>query len=394
MVAQRSAARPEQIRQHNLGLLLRHLHQQGELSRSELVEATGLNRSTIAALVAELVDRGIVTQQRAVAARSGAGRPSYLVTASGGAVYGLAVDLEVQSVTMAAIGLGGDLLARRSWTHHGQSSRPAPVVARIVQAAKDIAREVHPGVCVGVGVGVPGNVRAEDGLVLDAPNLGWRNVTFGASLQKAFDVPVRCSNDADLAALAEHQRGAAVGCHEVVCLIGRVGIGSGIVSAGLPYRGAHGYAGEVGHMTMDPTGPPCHCGRNGCLEQYAGEAAILAAAREQGLDAADISSVFAAARAGDECAVRAVDRVAEHLARGVRNLVNVLDPEMVVFTGHLADVLSCSGETVRYGMVHGAVADADHPVTIAGGVLPEPTLTGAAELAFESLLVDPRRPTP
>lgn len=386
MVARGDAARPEQIRQHNLGLLLRLLHRQGELTRSELVEATGLNRSTIAALVAELADHGIVTQNRKTPTTSGAGRPSYTVVASRRAVYGLAVDLDVNSVTLAAVGLGGELLSERSWRHQGRSAHPTQVVERLVRASAQIAHEISGATCVGVGVGVPGIVRAGDGLVLNAPNLGWRGVPFGALLGSAFDVPVRCSNDGDLAALAEHQRGVAIGYDDLVCMIGRVGVGSGIISAGLPLRGSRGYAGEIGHLCIDPQGIKCHCGRRGCLEQYVGSRALLAAAAAEGLQVLGLPQLFEAATDHHPAAIRALDGVARHLARGVRDLINLLDPQMVVLTGHLAGVLTHSGDIVREDIGHAAVADTSRPVLLTRGSLTEPTLVGAAELAFESLL--------
>ncbi|MDQ2851166.1 MAG: ROK family transcriptional regulator [Actinomycetota bacterium] len=386
MVAQRTAARPEQIRQHNLGLVLRHLHQRSELTRSELVEVTGLNRSTIAALVAELTNQGMVTQHRSNAVQSGAGRPSHLVTTSARAVYGLAVDVDVQTATVAAIGLGGQMLARRTWHHQGSSTRPGPVVKRLGQVASELAQELAGGICVGIGVGVPGMVRSRDGYVLNAPNLGWHDVPFGALLRKVFDVPVRCGNDGDLAALAEHQRGAAMGYDNMICIIGRVGVGSGIISAGLPLQGERGYAGEIGHMCIDPHGVLCHCGRRGCLEQYAGEAALLTAARAEGLLLRTLPQLFTAATAGDPAALRAVNKVAHHLAIGTRNLINLLDPQMVVFTGHLADVLSHSRDVIQEAIAQAAVADTSRPVLLTHGSLTEPTLVGAAELAFESLL--------
>lgn len=380
------AARPENIRQHNLGLLLRLLHQHGELTRSALVEATGLNRSTIGALVAELAEHGIVTQNRGCGTSPGAGRPSYSVAASTHAVYGLAVDLDVGNVTVAAVGLGGDMLARRSWRHSSAAAQPAFVVERLVEASSQIAGELETGKCVGIGVGLPGIVRGSDGFVLNAPNLGWHAVPFGELLTYALGAPVRCGNDGDLAALAEHQRGAGVGYEDLVCVIGRIGVGSGIVSSGRPLLGARGYAGEVGHLSLNPQGPRCHCGRRGCLEQYAGELALLAAARLEGCAARDLPELFRQASEADPAAVRAVETVARHLAHGIRNLVNLLDPQMVLFTGHLADVLSLSGSIIQNGIAHAIVADSERPVVLTTGALTEPTLVGAAELAFENLL--------
>ncbi len=399
VVAQRSAARPEQIRRHNLGLLLRHLHQHGELTRSDLVEVTGLNRSTIAALVSELETRGMVSQQPATTT-SRAGRPSYSVAPLGHSVYGLAIDMDVQRVTVAAVGFGGAMLDRHTWRHSGPESQPGPVVHRLVAEVAALRGRVGAGRCAGVGVGLPGIVRAADGHVLNAPNLQWRDVPFGAQLSQALGLSVRCANDGDLAALAEHQRGAGVGYDDLICVLGRVGVGSGVVSGGVPLRGAHGYAGEVGHMGLDASGPVCHCGRRGCLESYAGEEALLRAATDRGLPATSLPDLFAYARLGDDAALSALAEVAGRVGYGMQNLVNVLDPQLIVLTGHLSDLLTYTGSAVRDETYRAAVSDPRRPVRVVAGDLAEPTLTGAAELAFENLLTgdlevtDSRQPAP
>lgn len=380
----RPVARPEQIRKHNLGLLLRHLHQVGSISRSELTTATGLNRSTIAALVGELTERGMVAEHPD-ATKSGAGRPSYVVTALPQAAHVIAVDLDVRTVSVAVVGFGGQVRARRTWNHPVKHPAPSDVADAIARAAGELNRETAGSRCVGVCVGVPGMVRAQDGWVLNAPNLRWHGVPFGRYMQDRVGHEVRMVNDADLAAYAEHLRGAGRGYNDLICVLGRNGVGSGVLVDGRPLHGATGYAGELGHVVMDPKGRRCHCGNRGCVEQYAGAPALLRAARRRGSPVSDVEELFARFDAGDEVAAHVVSEVADWLGVVTGNVVTFLEPSAVVYVGHLAEVIRRCESGVARRVARGATADAAAPVALLPGVLDEPILVGAAELAFEGL---------
>ena len=380
----RPVARPEQIRKHNLGLLLRHLHQVGSVSRSELTTATGLNRSTIAALVGELAERGVVAEHPDPA-KSGAGRPSYVVTALPQAAHVVAVDLDVRTVSVAAVGFGGQVRARRTWNHPVKHPAPEDVADAIARAAVELDTEMSGSRCVGVCVGVPGMVRTCDGWVLNAPNLRWHGVPFGELLRERVGREVRTVNDADLAAYAEHLRGAGRGYTNLVCVLGRNGVGSGVLIDGRPLHGATGYAGELGHVVMAPKGRRCHCGNRGCVEQYAGAPALLRAARRGGSPAADVDELFARFDDGDDVARQVVREVADWVGIVTGNVVTLLEPSAVVYVGHLAEVIRRCGPTVARRVSRGAAADASAPVALMPGVLDEPILVGAAELAFEDL---------
>ena len=212
-----------------------------------------------------------------------------------------------------------------------------------------------PPVCIGVSV--PGTVDRHLGTVGLAPNLGWRDAAFGAMLAEraTSDVPVVVGNDADLSVLAERRRGAARGCDDVVFLMGRTGVGAGIIVNGAPLRGHDGHAGEIGHNVVDSSGPLCHCGKRGCLETYVGDTALLTLAgrRRRGRgDGDDARLVFEAARAGDARSAEAVRSVASSLGRAIAGLVNTLNPERVLLGGSFAEVLDMAREDVRGGAGH------------------------------------------
>ncbi|HEX2904426.1 MAG TPA: ROK family transcriptional regulator [Jatrophihabitans sp.] len=392
-MARRLAVRPEEIRRLNLSLLLRHIHQHGELTRAELTAATGLNRSTIGALVSDLVGLGLVSEY-VPSGRDRAGRPSHLVAPRPDGPYVLAVDVAVERVVTATVGLGGVVHERRLVAIDGAERRPEAVVARIVTDAAWLARRRPDGALpVGIGVSIPGTVRQRDGFVEHAPNLNWRAVPFAQLLSEQMPggPDVQIGNDADLGAVAEHQRGAAIGYDHLVYLNGSVGVGSGIISEGIQLHGSGGYAGEIGHMTVNPDGPPCHCGSTGCLETYVGEHALLRAAGvtdRHGPRAVD--ALFIDAASGDRQARAAVRVVATWLGRGLANIVNVFNPQAIVVGGSLAEVVRLERGTVETELDRRAMAASRAGVKLLlPGLGQESTLIGAAELAFGGLLEAP-----
>ena len=385
--------RPEEIRRHNLSLLLRHIHQHGELTRAELTAATGLNRSTIGALVSDLVALGLVSEY-VPSGRDRAGRPSHLVAPRPDGPYVLAVDVAVERIVTATVGLGGVVHERRQVAIDGAARRPEAVIDQIVGDAEWLGRR-RPGggAPVGVGVSIPGTVRRRDGFVDHAPNLNWRAVPFADSLSARFggDVNVQIGNDADLGALAEHQRGAATGYDHLVYLNGSVGVGAGIISEGTQLHGSGGYAGEIGHMTINPDGPPCHCGSTGCIETYIGEHALLRAAGvTEGHGARAVDTVFIEAAAGDPVARQAVCTVAMWLGRSLANLVNCFNPQAIVVGGSLAEVVRLERRTVETELDRRAMSASRSGVKLLlPGLGQESALIGAAELAFQELLDAP-----
>ncbi|MDQ1743308.1 MAG: hypothetical protein QOE23_1647 [Pseudonocardiales bacterium] len=393
MVAQRVAVRPEEIRRHNLSRLLRSIHQHGELTRAELTATMGLNRSTIGALVSDLVALGLVTEY-VPSGRDRAGRPSHVVAPRADGPYVLAVDLAVERIVTAAVGLGGTVHERRVTTIEGADRLPRAVVDQLAADAEWLAERL-PGSQgpVGVGVSIPGTVRRRDGFVDHAPNLNWRAVPFGELLADRMPrrLDVQVGNDADLGAVAEHQRGAAVGCEHLIYLNGSVGVGGGIIADGGQLHGVGGYAGEIGHMTVNPDGPPCHCGSTGCIETYIGEHALLRAAGvtdQHGPQA--IAAVFEAAAAGEQRAVDGVHTVAIWLGRSLANLVNCFNPQVIVVGGSLAEVVRLDRVSVETELDRRAMAAARAGVKVLlPGLDQDSALIGAAELAFGTLLASP-----
>lgn len=391
------AVRPDEIRRHNLRLLLRQVHLHGELSRAELTHVIGLNRSTIGALVGDLVDQKLL-EEHIPATRTGAGRPSHVVGPRPDGPFVLAAAVGVESVATAAIGLGGAVLSRRDHSLEGRRAMPTAVAGRIVADLRHHLRQVPEGArLVGVGVSVPGVVRSADGLIELAPNLRWHSVPFATMIADRLPtrVPVRIGNDADLGALAEHVRGAATAVQDLIYLAGDVGVGGGIITAGVSLKGAGGYAGEVGHMLVDPLGEDCGCGSVGCFETKVGELALLRACGVPGHGSQAVHMAYRLAKDGDPAARAGVDSVAGWLGRGLASVVNVFNPRMIIVGGSLSGLIELARPIVE------AQLDRHVMDSMRGGLdlrLPalgeDSSLFGAMEIAFDALLEDPNSLVP
>lgn len=377
----------EAVRRHNLGTLLRHVHDTGEVSRAELTGRMGLNRSTIAGLVTELEGLGLVGHASPAAERRGAGRPSAGVRILDDGPYVVAVDLAVDHAVAAGVGLGGRI-GHRATAPISHDTEAWQVGASVAALVRQVVAAAPPGApLLGIGVAVPGMVRRSDGLVRQAPNLGWSDVSFGSIVLAALDldVPIALGNDADLGALAEHRLGAAVGVDDLVYLSGNVGVGAGVITGGLRLVGAAGYAGEVGHLCHDPLGAACHCGSRGCWETVVGAPAIATALRTS-TEAARLSDVL------EELTVapRELRPIALELGRGLAAVVNIFNPSVVVLGGYFRPLLRLARPEVAAGLAERALRPAGDAVRLAlPGLDTDSVLLGAAEIAMEPVFVDP-----
>ncbi|HEX6233779.1 MAG TPA: ROK family protein [Jiangellaceae bacterium] len=371
--------------------MLTRLHTQGRLSRAQLTIQLGLNRSTIAALVGDLVTHGLAREVGVQAARGGAGRPSLVVEPASDRVCVLAADLGAAHLTVARVGLGGRVLDRRSgW--RTPSGGVDEVSGEVAELCIDMRRAAGQDVRIlGIGAAVPGVVRQSDGLIRTAPNLGWIDVPFAERLAAATGLSVAVGNDADAGVLAEHMRGAAVGYRDVIYLSGEVGVGGGVLVDGRPLAGVGGYAGEVGHLPLADRDVRCRCGSFGCWETQVGENALLVAAgRPAGEGLAAVRDVVRAAQQQDPIAAAAVEKAAHWLGVGTGALVNVFNPAIIVFGGALAEVFRAATPIVRAGLDSTAMAAAAEQVRLAPQALGDDSvLLGAAELAFRDVLTDP-----
>jgi len=377
----------EAVRRHNLGTLLRNVHQRGASSRAELTKDMGLNRSTIAGLVAELETLGAVANAAAVGTSRGAGRPSVGVQIAPDGPFVVAVDLGVDRVVVARVGLGGTVRERAETIVAGSEAwQIGSTVAGLVRQVVAQAPTTSP--LVGIGISVPGMVRRSDGLIRLAPNLEWHDVSFGSIVLAALgvDVPVSIGNDADLGAVAEHQRGAGVGVSDLIYISGNVGVGGGIITGGHRLEGAGGYVGEIGHLRFNPAGKLCHCGNLGCWETEVGALAIAEAIRCPADRVPQLGEVLD----GYAKAPRELRGIGSAIGQGLASIVNVFNPQVIVMGGYFGAMYTLVRPEIEDALAERALPAALESVSLTLPALGrDSVLLGAAEMAFAPLFVDP-----
>jgi predicted NBD/HSP70 family sugar kinase len=389
-----TGARQSTLRSSNLALVLRTVcAADGPLSRADIAVRTGTTRATAARLVDELVAGGLLDEgERLALPRRGRPATPLLPGARIGAL-GLQVDAGLLAVRL--LDLRGRVVAERVEDDDLVGSDPARTLARLGALATDLlagpAGELR---LAGAGLALPGLVDVERHLLLRAPNLGWSDVDAVSLLAAHLPDGLRPvpGNEADLAArtVAETAPGRPGPLRDFLYLSGQIGIGGAAVVGGRVMTGSAGWAGEVGHVCVDPDGPACRCGSTGCLEQYAGRRALLAAAGLP-LDTAP-AEVVARASAGDADVRRALDAAARALGVALAGVVNVLDLPAVVLGGHLAALAGPLRPRLEELLGRRVLsARWRRPVVAAVTGPPAAGATGAALRALGDVLADPVR---
>ncbi|MEH1099919.1 ROK family transcriptional regulator [Micromonospora sp. CPCC 205561] len=333
------------VRVANRAVVLRHVRRHAPCSRADIAAHTGLNKATVSSLVGELIDRRLLRETGLTENR--VGRPATMLVLDGAPYAALGMQIGADELVVLAIDLAGTRLLTWRRAFAAPSSSPAETVRALAALARRaITRMNGQGRRVlGLTVGVPGLVDA-DGAVPRATALGWRDVALAADLRAALREPeltVHVDTDANLAVLAEHRHGPYAGTAHLVHLTGGAALGAGIVGGGRLLRGGRGFAGEAGHLTLDPTGPACACGRRGCLAAVAGLPAVvrrvLPDAEHDGPVTdylPEIERIQALARQDDPTVLAALADVGCHVGHAAAILANLLNPEAVLLGGHFA----------------------------------------------------------
>ena len=377
----------EDVRGHNLSVILRSVHTNGEVTRSQLASGTGLNRSTILTLVAELAERGLVLSEEATSA-SGVGRPSHLVRPSPD-VISLVVHAEVDAITVGAVTLGGKVLAKyRDPVHTAPTPERSVELAakRIEQLRQELPAQAR---IAGIGVAVPGQVRATDGVVRYAPHLGWNEVPYSAMLGQVTGLPVEIDNDASIGCTAEYTFGSARGFNNIVYLFaGSGGIGGGVIIDGSRLRGVAGYAGELGHVRISSSTKPDYSGLTGTIEALVQRDELLDALK---LFGATDEEIQIEARTSKSSNVASLIRgQIDSLSDGLANFVNIFNPNAIILDGFLGTLFDFDDQRLINGIRKSSLAASSERLVIRKGKLGSDLLmVGGAELAFNRLLSAP-----
>jgi predicted NBD/HSP70 family sugar kinase len=325
------------VRRANLGVVLRQVAVGGARSRAQIAADTGLTRGTVSSLVAELIDLGLIRETGKTTSPRGVGRPGVGLELAD-VVVGIGLEVNVDYLAVSVEDLTGAVRYERRSYRDNRGSAPGPVLDRLARTAR-VALDAAAGDGmrpIGVSVAVPGLVEEASGTVVLAPNLGWADVRLAEQLGARLGLPVHVENESNLAALAEHWTGAAVGIDDFICVFGEVGVGGGVVLGGRLFRGSHGFGGEFGHIPVDPQGHACACGSLGCVETLVGQESIARAAgisHTTGGSRSLTDELVRRAEDGSPELLRALADAGRWLGIALAATFNVLDLQAVVLGG-------------------------------------------------------------
>lgn len=387
------------VRRANLGVVLRHVAARGPLSRATIAAETGLNKTTVSSLVAELVSTRLLHDTGDDERPGTVGRPAQTVHLNPDGAFSLGLEIHFDYLSVCATDLCGEVRYACELPINNRASDPECVLDRVADLAGDGLDAADRGgvPAVGVTIAAPGLVDVDAGVAVASPDLGWTRTPIVAMLSERLGrpgLPVRADNESNLGALAELWAGAGRGLRDFVYVSSPHGVGAGIVLHGDLYRGAHGFAGELGHVTVDPDGPPCTCGSRGCLAMLVGEDALMAIAADHGLPSATApiaaAALAARIREGDSDTTAAIERMGGWLGIGLADMVNLLDPEAVVLGGCLGVLAEWLQPPLREQLSSRALATGCATCRIVPSQLGDAAaVRGAAALAIREVIADP-----
>ncbi|NJP45158.1 ROK family transcriptional regulator [Actinacidiphila epipremni] len=351
----------------NLERVVRAVRLAGSLTQAEIARSTGLSAATVSNIVRELRDNGTVQ----VTPTSSGGRRARSVALSGDAGIVVGVDFGHSHLRVAVGNLAHQVLAEQSEPIDVDASasqgfdRAEQLVARLVESTG-----ISPGKVLGVGLGVPGPIDVETGALGSTAILpGWSGINPRQELSDRLGVPVQVDNDANLGALGELVWGGGRGVKDLAYIKVASGVGAGLVIDGRIYRGPGGTAGEIGHITLDESGPVCRCGNRGCLETFTAARYVLELLRGSHGDGLTVPRMVQLAREGDPGCRRVTGDVGRHIGMGVASLCNLLNPSRVVLGGDLAEAGELVLGPIRESVSRYAIPSAAQRLSVVPGAL-------------------------
>jgi glucokinase-like ROK family protein len=351
----------------NLERVVRAVRMAGSLTQAEIARSTGLSAATVSNIVRELKDGGTVE----VTPTSAGGRRARSVSLSGDAGIVIGVDFGHTHLRVAVGNLAHQVLAEEAEPLDVDASseegfdRAEALVKRLI-AATGISQDK----VVGVGLGVPGPIDVSSGTLGSTAILpGWTGINPREELAGRLGVPVYVDNDANLGALGELVWGGGRGVRDLAYIKVASGVGAGLVIDGQIYRGPGGTAGEIGHITLDESGPVCRCGNRGCLETFTAARYVLPLLQPSHGPDLTMERVVQLAREGDPGCRRVIGDVGRHIGSGVANLCNLLNPSRVVLGGDLAEAGELVLGPIRDSVSRYAIPSAARQLSVAPGAL-------------------------
>lgn len=326
------------VKQINKTLVLETILHEAPISRADISQKVGLNKGTVSSLVNELLEDQLIYESGP--GQSSGGRRPVILLFNDKAGFSIGIDLGVNYILGVLTDLRGNIIVE---VNKKLTVRSYEVVIEILKSViSDLinaAPQSHYGI-VGIGIGVPGLVN-NDGEILVAPNLGWKNINLREEIENCFDIPVVIENEANAGAYGEKLYGAGKENDNILYISAGIGIGIGIILNGELFYGMNGFSGEAGHMIVQVNGKDCTCGSSGCWELYASEKALLEEARKLKLtgiteETLSIELLLELANSGNEDIINLFHSIGMYLGVGINNIINIFNPEQVIIGNRLA----------------------------------------------------------
>ncbi|PMQ01404.1 MAG: transcriptional regulator [Dictyoglomus sp. NZ13-RE01] len=337
----------KRMREANISLVLNVIRTKGPISRYDVSKITGLSPSAVSSIVEVLLESGIIKETPAKETK--VGRRPIELSMNDTNFYPIGIEIENDRVTGIVLNLRGEIIKKKVFLLDS-NTEPDFVLSKVVEIYESLRNEIYPKQVMGLGVAIPGSLDRERGICLFAPNLGWQNVSVMEFLKERIkDTEIFLEHITKAATLGELWFGGGIGKENIICVRVGSGVSAGFVINGNLYRGYTDRAGEFGHTVVEKDGKKCKCGNYGCLETYVSTQVLIDKVKE-GLEKGAyikvnlemdrreklLDQIIQAGREGDRFILNIFEEMGEYLGIGIANLVNLLNPELVIITGGLS----------------------------------------------------------
>lgn len=384
------------IRRLNAVSVLGQLWANGALTRAQISERLGLTRATVSKIVADLLDVDLVKETEYIG--NGAGRPGLQVEFNAGSGCLIAIELDLDRLTLVLSDAGKEPLFRKEEPFNlGTPMEQCLEMAEgLVGEALEKGLASH-GRCFGICLAWSGLVNREEGELAYGPTFGWKNVPVKERWESKFNVPVYVENEAHAGAMGAHHSGEGKGKRNLIFLSQGVGLGAGVIVDGVLLRGKQGFAGQVGHTHFAANGITCTCGNAGCWVTEIGAAAIVRKLEARGINFSDeekagttwVERLLNESEEGESDTRAVLQEVGFQTGLGLAKLVHTFNPSTIIIGGRMAKLLKVVESSIRKGLDEGVLPHMKEHLDLHISDSGEDQLQGCLDSILESVLKDP-----
>ncbi|WP_432663468.1 ROK family transcriptional regulator [Wukongibacter baidiensis] len=326
----------EYIKQNNLKMILDIIKSKRPISRADIVKITDMSPTSVSRIVGSLIDLGLVRETEAFS--SGVGRKAILLDIDLESVMTIGVYINKHFICVGIVNFAGEILYRASMDLDSRDISPEKTIERVCELINKVISDsnIDKSKIIGIGVSLPGIIDFKKGIVIFSAPLGWKNVHVSDVIEERLKMNTVVDNDVKLEALAESLYGVAKNSGKTALVNFSGGVGSALIIDGEIFRGETNIAGEIGHITIDPNGILCNCGRRGCLETFIVEGNLIEEANKV-KKVTNIKEIFESANNGEHWAINILDRAVTYMCITINNIVCMYNPDTVVLSGSLVE---------------------------------------------------------